>query len=168
MARPSRRSSRRAASATLFLLAAGSILVAVAKVRQHEDLVGLQVGTWAFLPLALLLGFTLPVRCRVKTTRGTACGNEAYGLIFGCNNAAGHWLDKFRARLHLQSGSENPVQPRQRARPAAGYAVMYEVAPEAKPLRVTIEDNALSRCGIWAGIVSAVAAVVGVILTLAH
>lgn len=166
MTRPSKRKNRRAASAILFLLAAGSIAVAVAKVRQHEVLIGVQFGAWAFLPLALLLGFTLPVRCRVKTTRGTACGNEAYGLLFGCNVVAGHWLEKFRARMQLQSNAGNPVQTARRARPTSTQTLMYQIAPGPEPLRVTIEDTVLSRCGIWAGIVSAGTAVLGVIITL--
>lgn len=164
MSRTSRRKNRRAASAGLFLLAAGLIALAVARVRQHEIFTGLQLGAWSFLPLALLLGFTLPVQCRVMTTRGTACGNEAYGLLFGCNKAAGHAFNKFRARLHLQSNAATPIQ---HAKPTANLAVSYQIAPGSKPLRVTIDDTALSRCGVWAGIVSAVAAVAGVILTVA-
>lgn len=164
VSRTSRRRNRRAASAVLFLLAAGSMAVAVTKVRHHEISTGLQLGVWSFLPLALLLGFTLPVQCRVMTTRGTACGNEAYGLLFGCNKAAGHALNKFRARLHLQSSAATPIQ---HAKPTAPIAAMYHIAPGTQPLRVTIDDTALSRCGVWAGIVSAVATVAGVILTFA-
>src|SRR6266571_5915638 len=99
VSRTSRRRNRRAASAVFFLLAAVSMAVAVAKLRHHEIATGLQFGAWSFLPLALLLGFTLPVQCRVMTTRGTACGNEAYGLLFGCNKAAGHALNKIWVRL---------------------------------------------------------------------
>jgi hypothetical protein len=166
VARLSKKQSRRGTSAILFVLAASSMAVAVAKMRQHDVLTGFEFGGWAFLPLALLLGFALPVKCRVKTTRGTACGNTAYGLLFGCSNAAGHWLDKFRARLHLQSGTGNPVQPAQRTRPTANYAAMYHIAPGPEPLKVTIEDTTLSRCGVWAGIVSAAVGVAGVIITL--
>jgi len=162
--RTSKRKSRRAASVILFLLFAGSMAVGAAKVKQHEILVGLQLGGWSFLPLALLLGFTLPVQCRVMTTRGTACGNEAYGLLFGCNKAAGHAFNKFRARLHLQSNATTPIR---HAKPTTNLAVMYQITPGSKPLRVAIDDTALSRCGVWAGIVSAVGTVAGVILTIA-
>ena len=137
---------------------------AVAKVKQHDLLIGLQLSAWSFLPFALLLGFTLPVQCRVMTTRGTACGNEAYGLLFGCNKAAGHAFNKFRARLHLQSSAATPIR---HTKPTANQAVMYHTTPGAGPLRVAIDDTALSRCGVWAGIVSAVATVAGVILTIA-
>jgi hypothetical protein len=138
--------------------------VAVTKLRHHEIATGREFGAWSFLPLALLLGFTLPVQCRVMTTRGTACGNEAYGLLFGCNKAAGHALNKLRARLHLQSSAATPIR---HAKPTAPIAAMYHIAPGSQPLRVTIDDTALSRCGVWAGIISAVATVAGVILTVA-
>ena len=164
VSRSSRRRNRRAASAALFLVAVGLMAVAVTKVRHHDFFAGLQFGAWSFLPLALLLGFTLPVQCRVMTTRGTACGNEAYGLLFGCNKAAGHALNKVRARLHLQSNAATPIQ---HARPTDDLAMMYHIPPGSQPLRVTIDDTALSRCGVWAGIVSAVATVAGVILTVA-
>ena len=135
---------------------------AVAEVRRHEVLIGVQLGAWAFLPLALILGFTLPVQCRVMTTRNTACGNEAYGFLFGCNKAAGHAFNKFRARLHLQSNASTPIR---HAKTPASSAAMYQLAPGPEPLRVTIVDTAFSRCGVWAGIVSAIAGVAGVIIT---
>ena len=151
-------------SAILFMLFAVSMVVGVVKVKEHEILMGLQLVGWSFLPLALLLGFTLPVQCRVMTTRGTACGNEAYGLLLGCNKAAGHPLSKLRARLHLQSTAVTPIR---QANPTANLTVMHHVTPRSGPLTVSIADTALSRCGVWAGIVSAVGTVAGVILTIA-
>ena len=93
----------------------------------------MQFGVWAFLPLALLLGFTLPVQCRVRTTRGTACGNEAYGFLFGCNKAAGHSFNKFKARLHLQSNAETPIR---HAKSGSDMAVMYNTTTGQPPLGV--------------------------------
>ena len=164
MARSSKRRNRRAATAFLFLVTAVLMTIAVVKIRQDQIRIGVELGAWAFVPLALVIGFTYPVQCRVMTTRGTACGNEAYGLLFGCNKAAGHAFNKFRARLHLQSNASTPIR---HARPTANAAVMYQTAPESEPLRVTIVDTALSRCGVWAGIVSAAAGVAGVVLTVA-
>jgi hypothetical protein len=159
VARSSKRRNRRAASAVLFLLAAGSIAVAVSKVRQDEVLIGAQFAAWAFLPLALLLGFTLPVRCRVRTTRGTACGNDAYGLLFGCTNAAGHWSGKFRARLGIGKDitEQAPIGKR--------TAMMYQHAPGPQTMKLTIEDSVLTKCGSWATLISAVATVIGLIAT---
>jgi hypothetical protein len=163
LARSSKRKNRRVLSAFLFLLAAGSIAIAVTKIRQGENFVGVQFGAWAFLPLALLLGFTLPVQCRVKTTRGTACGNEAYGLLFGCNKAAAHSFNKFKARLHLQSNAETPIR---HAKPGPDVAVMNNVTAGQTPLKVTIDDTVLSRCGVWAGIISAVATVAALVVSV--
>lgn len=161
MTRTSRRESRRAASAFLFVLAVGLILVAVTKVKQHETLAGIQIGVWACLPLALLLGFTVPARCRVRTTRGTACGNSAYGLLFGCSNAAGHYWGKFRTRLGVGKDiSEQAPIGRQ-------TAMMYQPTSEPQTIRLTIEDSALTKCGSWATLISTVATVIGVVATFA-
>jgi hypothetical protein len=135
--------------------------MAAVKVRQDEILTAARSAAWAFLPLALLLGFTLPVRCRVRTTRGTACGNDAYGLLFGCSNAAGHWIGKFRARLGI--GKDISEQPPVGKR----SEVAYQAAPSPQTMRVTIEDSSLTRCGVWATLVSTVATIAGVIVTIA-
>jgi hypothetical protein len=161
VARSSKRANRTAASVVLFLLAAGSVIVAATKVSQDEFLTGAQFVAWACLPLAVLLGFTLPVRCRVRTTRGTACGNAAYGLLFGCSNAAGHRWGKFRARLGIGKDiSELAPIGRQ-------TAVMYQPAPGPQTIRLTIEDSALTKCGSWATLISTVATVIALIITIA-
>jgi hypothetical protein len=138
------------------------VVVAVVKVRQHQILNGMQFAVWTFIPLALLLGFTLPVRCRVRTTRGTACGNDAYGLLFGCSKAAGHWFGKFRARLGIGKdiSEQAPVGKR--------TAVMYQPAPSQPAMKMTIEDSALTKCGSWATLVAAVATIVGVVATFMY
>ena len=141
------------------------MILAVSAIRHSDWHTGTKYILWAFIPLAIILGFTLPVQCRVKTTRSTACGNQAYGLLFGCSMAAGHWFNKFKARLHLQSNAETPIR---HAKPAADVAVMYNITAGQAPLKVAIDDTALSRFGVWAGIVSAVAAVAGVVITVLH
>ena len=98
MARQSKRQNRRALSGFLLLLIIGSVAVGVVKLRHHEVLPGLQFIAWAFLPLALLLGFTWPTTCRVKTTRRKPCGNASYGFLFGCGKTPGHWRYKFLYR----------------------------------------------------------------------
>lgn len=75
-----------------------------------------------------------------------------------------HALNKVRARLHLQSNAATPIQ---HVKPTERLAMMYHIAPGSQPLKMTIDDTALSRCGVWADIVSAVATVAGVILTVA-
>jgi hypothetical protein len=161
VARSSKRRNRRAASAALILMAAGSVAVTVVKVRQGEVLTGTHVAAWTFIPLALLLGFTLPVRCRVKTTRGTACGNDAYGLLFGCHTA-GHWFGKFRARLGIGKdiSEQAPVGKR--------TAVMYQYPPGQQTAKLAIEDSALTKCGSWATLFSTVVGVVGLAATFMY
>jgi hypothetical protein len=64
----------------------------------------------------LVLGFTLPVRCRAKTTRQKACGNWAYGFLFGCTKTPGHSTDKFFVQLGLKRGSETQAVGRRSAK----------------------------------------------------
>jgi hypothetical protein len=136
--------------------------VTVVKVRQGEVLTGTQVAAWTFIPLALLLGFTLPVQCRVRTARGTACRNEAYGLIFGCNKTAGHAFGKFRARFGIGKdiSEQAPIGKR--------TAVMYQYPPGQQAVKLTIEDSALTKCGSWATLFSTVVAVVGLAATFMY
>jgi hypothetical protein len=109
------------------------------------------------LPLALLLGFTWPTTCRVKTTRRKPCGNASYGFLFGSGKTPGHWRYKFLYQLGLQREVIKPLQPRKRN---GSYAVMYQDTPEVNPIRVTVEDNGLRVCGFWVGVVAAVAALI--------
>lgn len=158
MAKSSTRKNMRASSALFLLLIAVSVIVALVKVKQDDFLTGTQFAAWACLPLALLLGFTLPVRCRVRTTRGTACGNAAYGLLFGCSSTASHRWGKFRARLGIGKdiSEQTPVGRRS--------AVMYQPAQGPQTVRLTIEDSALTKCGSWATLASTVIAVIGILI----
>jgi hypothetical protein len=163
MAQQSTIKSMRAVSAMLFLVVAGLIAAGVVKLRHDYFLSGTELIGWAFVPLALLLGFTWPVRCKVMTTRRKACGNWAYGFLFGCNKVAGHWSGKFLVRLGLKRGEAKPVERRQQA---ATSVAMYQPTPQSNPIRVTVEDNALGVCGAWAGIVSAIAGLVQVVVAI--
>ena len=83
MARRSKRQNMKALSALLFLVVAGLVTAGVIKLRQDYFLTGTQLIGWAFVPLAILLGFTFPTTCKVKRTNRKACGNESYGFLFG-------------------------------------------------------------------------------------
>lgn len=163
MARQSTIKTMRAVSALLGLAVVVLIAAGAVKLRHDDLLAGTQLIGWAVFPLALLLGFSLPVRCKVKTTRRKACGNYAYGLIFGCTKAAGHWTGKFLVRLRLRT-DEVKVERRQ----ATDYVVLQQAAPRSLPVRVTVEDNGLGVCGFWVGVVSASASVVQVIAIFVH
>lgn len=165
MARQSTIKSMRAVSALLFLAVAGLITVGVVKIRHDYLLTGTELIGWAFVPLALLLGFTLPVRCRVKRTNRKACGNWAYGFLFGCTKAAGHWSGKFLVRLGLKGDEAKPVESR---KPAGSYALAYQPPPRSKSPKMTVEESRLSVCASWAGIVSAVVAVIQAIVYFVH
>jgi hypothetical protein len=166
MARQSRISSMRTASALLLLAVAGLIAAGVVKLGNDYFLSGAELIGWAIVPLALVLGFTWPVRCRVKTTRRKACGNWAYGFLFGCSQTAGHWTGKFVVRLGLKrQGESKPVGSR---RLSANTLALNQPAPPSRPIRVTVEDGALAKCGFWVGFVSGIVSVVQAIISLMH
>jgi hypothetical protein len=165
MARHSTLKTMKAISALLALVIVGLIVAGVAKLRHDYYLGGTQLIGWAFVPLSILLGFVWPTRCKVKKTNRKACGNWAYGFLFGCTKAASHFTGKFLVRLGLKGDEAAPVE---RRGPAGSYALNYEHAPQSKSMRVTVEDTRLSVCASWAGMVSAVIAVIQAIVYFAH
>jgi len=158
VARSSKKANRAAASAFLFLVIIGLVLLAVVAIRHDNWHTATKYIAWAFIPLLVLLGFTLRVRCRVKTTRSTACGNEAYGLLFGCSRAAGHRWGKLRRRLGFH------VEPTYIGQSKDNNVVMYQPRPQPQTVKLTIEDSLLTKCGSWATLASAVIAVAGILL----
>lgn len=165
MARRSTIKAMKTISASLVVIAVVLIAAGVAKLRHDYLLTGAQFIGWAFVPLAILLGFTWPVRCGVKKTNRQACGNWAYGFLFGCTKAAGHWTGKFLVRLGVKGDEIRPVESRSLS---GSYAVNYQPAPQSKPPNMTVEDSRLTVCASWAGILSAVVAVIQVIIYFAH
>ncbi len=163
MARRSKRQNMKALSALLFLAVAGLVTAGVIKLRQDYLLTGTELIGWAFVPLTILLGFTFPARCKVKTGRRKPCKNDSYGFLFGCNRY-GHWKEKFLVRL----GWRREAKPVERRQPKGSYALAYQPAPQSQPVRVTVEDNGLGVCGFWVGVVSAVASVIQVIVIFVH
>jgi hypothetical protein len=165
MARQSTLKTMKAISALLVLVVAGLITAGVVQLRHDYLLTGTQLIGWAFVPLAILLVFTLPVTCRVKTTGRKACGNWAYGLLLGCGKVAGHRTGKFLVRLGLKGDEAKPVKSRKQA---SSYGLAYQPPPEPKQQKMAVEDSRLSVCASWAGIVSAVVALIQAIVYLVH
>jgi hypothetical protein len=163
MAQQSTIKSMRAASTLLFLAVAGLIAAGVVKISHDYLLSGIELIGWAFVPLALLLGFTLPVRCRVKRTNRKACGNWAYGLLFGCRKASGHWSGKFLFRLGLRRGEVTPVTG---PKPKDSYVMRQPPPSQSKPIKVTVEEGALTKFGSWIGLVSGIIGIIQAIISL--
>jgi len=162
VARRSKIQNRKAATTLLVVIVVCLVAAEVTQIDHHYVLAGTQLIGWAFLPLAIALGFTWPVKCRVKTASRKACRNWAYGFLFGCTQTPGHWSGKLLVRLGLKGDEAKPVESR---KPAGSYALAYQPPPQTKPLPpqskpMTVEDSTLAKCGAWFGIVSAVATVV--------
>lgn len=158
MARTSTRQDMAAVSALLSLVILVLFILAVVAIRHGDWHTGLKYIVWALIPLTLLLGLTVRVQCRVKTTRSKPCGNEAYGLLFGCTKTPRHWWGKFSARLGWQREAEYVGQRR------GQQAVMYQPAPGKAQAKLSIEDSTLSKCASWATLASAVIAIVGILI----
>jgi hypothetical protein len=155
----------RALSGLLFLAVAGLVAGGVIQIRHDDFLTGTQLIAWAFVPLAILLSFTVPVRCKVKRTNGLACGRWAYGLLFGCYDVASHWREKFLIRLRLPHREVKPVERRQ---PTGTYALNYQPTRPSPSVKFTVEDSTLGIWGFWISAASLIAAVIPLIVLFAH
>lgn len=164
MARRSKRQRMKAASTFFFLVVIGLVGAGIAVLRHDDFLTGTELIVLALLPLAAVVGFTLHTTCGVPTTRRTACKNDSYGFLFGCTGN-GHWLEKFLIRLHFRKNELRQVQRRQ---DDSSQVVMYQPAPQAQPIKVTVEENARSICAFWIALVSAMAGIIQVIVIFAH
>ena len=166
MARQSRLGSMRAVSALLLLAVAGLTAAGVAKLRNDYFLSGTELVGWALVPLALVLGFTWPVMCRVKTTKRKACGNWAYGFLFGCPQTAGHWTGKFVVHLGLKRQVQ--AKPVGGGQPSSNTTAFNQTAQSSQPIKVTVEDGLLTKCGFWVGLASGIIAIIQAVISLAH
>jgi hypothetical protein len=155
----------RAVSALLFVAAAGLITAGVVQIRHDYLLTGTELIGWALISLALFLGFTLPVRCKVIRTNRKACGKWAYGLLFGCTQVAGHWTGKFLYRLGMRRGEAKPVAT---PKPKGSHAMYQPASSQQKPVKVEVEESALAKCGFWIGVVSGIAGIIQAIISLVH
>jgi hypothetical protein len=156
----------RTASAVLILTVAGLVAAGVNEMRHWDISTGWKLIAWALIPLALLLSFTLPVKCKVKRTNGLACGKWAYGLLFGCPTVAGHRWEKFRIRLSFPCREVKSVQRRQ---PTGTYALHYQPPlRQQQQVKVTVETGILGVCGFWVSVVAMIAAVIPVIVYFVH
>lgn len=162
MAKRSRKQRMKALSWLLSVAVVALVAVGVVQIRHDDLLTGTELIGWALLTLAVLVGFTWPTRCRVETSRHTACRNDAYGFLFGCRGY-GHWKEKFLIRIRMRHGEVKPVQARA---PAAAQAFMYQPIPQPEPMKVIVEDNARSRFLFWVAVISMVAGIAQTIIAV--
>ena len=156
--------SMKALSILLSLAVAGLVTSGIVNIRHDYLLTGTELILWAFVPFALLLGFILPVRCKTLTTNRKACGNWAYGLLFGCRQGAGHWSGKFLFQLGLRRGEVRPVAPNSK-----GSYTTHQPAPsQSKPMKVTVEESRLAKCGFWVGLVSGIVSIIQAVVSSVH
>jgi hypothetical protein len=153
----------RITSAVLFAAVAGLTYAGIQEMRHWNILTGWKLIGGAVIPLALLLGFTLPVMCKVIRTNGKACGHRAYGLLFGCPYVAGHWSKKFRARLQFPHKEVKPITGPQ---PSGTLAFNYNPTRQRQEVKVIVEDGRLGVWGFWFTAVSTIAGIAGVIVAI--
>jgi hypothetical protein len=165
MAQQSTIKSMRTVSAFLLLAVTGLITAAVVKIAHDYLLDGAELIGWALVPLALLLGFTLPVTCKARRTNSKECGHWAYGLLFGCRRVAGHWSGKFLFQLGLHRSEAAAATAR---RSKDSYVMHQPPPPQSKPIKVTVEENALAKCGFWVGLVSGIVGLTQALISLVH
>src|ERR1022692_148991 len=111
--------------------------------------------------VAVLWAFVLPVKCRVTTKRGHPCPNWAYGVLFGCSQAAGHSVAKLYARLGWQQEAVRAVTPDK-----GTYAAARPAPQGPRVTAVTIADSRMDKCNLCIALVSMVGTVAGVIIPI--
>jgi hypothetical protein len=130
----------------------------------------------AALSVAAMLGFTIRTRCRVITGKGSPCRNEAYGFLFGCDKAAGHKSTKLFARLGWESESIKSNSRTQNVEGnltlnvggsrSARHAGASSAQQEVQRISVTVPNAGMGVCAFWFGLISTLAAVTGVIVSI--
>jgi hypothetical protein len=119
---------------------------------------------WCSAPLAFILMFSWPARCRVIDWEdGHVCETIVGGFLFGCVDEAHKW-DKFFARLGLNRGAVGKLQRRYRhEQPTMMHHSRSGDEPSSEPPLVRIDDSALSIFSCWVGIISGALTVIQVI-----
>lgn len=159
----SKRKTRRQLSLAFFSILAAAAALSVIQFGQSHLKDGFGLLGLAALSAAVLLGFTLPTRCRVITDKGRPCTKEAGGFLFGCHSGD-HQLAKFFARVGWETERLRPVEHPRSAPSSRGRAM--GVSPqqsEPQTFLITVPSS-MGVCGFWFGLISTLAAVAGVIV----
>jgi hypothetical protein len=146
----------------LLVVAATALLAVTAYASFHKGALadGLKEVGLALILLGICFMFTWPNRCRVTTTRGTACLLEAYGYLLGCPDR--HLVRRLKIRLGMIEASAL-----RHARPASGLeSQMPGIWAKDSVVTLTIESSKSDTSGFVFGLVSALTGVASVVISL--
>jgi hypothetical protein len=147
-------------SVVLFLLSLIFVVWMLLSVVDKHPHTAVVLAAWTLVSFSPIPLITWPTECRFINKRGRPCPKATYGFMFGCMYYY-HWWPKFFARLGLKKEALREVQRRE---PSDDLALMYQAALEGKPVRVIMDNGPFGACVNLAGIVSAVAGVIGLLI----
>jgi hypothetical protein len=153
----SRRKQRRFLTAVLVIATIAFAATSISSLRQGHTASGVKELGGALLALGIALTFTWPTRCRVITSKGKPCKNEAYGFLLGCPQAGDHHLAKLKIRLGWQEAGLA------RATAGDGEAGPTILASESVVM-LSIEQSKRDTGGFLLGLVSTLAGVASVVI----
>lgn len=160
MTQASKRHEMTTLAVWLFLTAIALVAWAVFSIHDKHAHTAVALIAWALIVVSPIPLFIWPTECKVINTRGKACMQTSFGFLFGCKRYY-HWWPKFFARLGYRRSTLKQASQHQ---PTGNTTVMHQAALESEPIKVRVEDNALTVCGTWAGIISAATGVIGLIV----
>jgi hypothetical protein len=145
--------------AALVMLA--PLLFAIWEFRYDHVSGGINWLLWSLAPLAFILMFSWPARCRVIFWEDRrVCDNMVGGFLFGCVDEAHKW-DKVFARLWLNRGALGKLQ---RHGQWNGQSLPMHHPQSNHPTQ--IKDDARTTCAFWAGMVTTVATIAQLIVAI--
>lgn len=164
MSQAAKRHEMTSTSVALILLGLGLVACAALAISTNDTQTGSVLIALALLIVSPIPLCMWPTECRVINKSNNPCKQTAYGFLFGCSHYY-HWWPKFFARLGFH---REALRQAGYHRSDANTSTVHrsEPQPQSEPLRIRIDDSALSMCGTWAGIVSAATGVVGLIVTI--
>jgi hypothetical protein len=56
----------------------------------------------------------------------------------------------------------------ERRQPSGNTVAFNQPAPQSKPVKVTVEEGTLAKCGFWIGLASGIVGIIQAVIALAH
>lgn len=153
-------------SRVLFLVVIVALAVSVRDFQLGDSGAGIQSLAVASGSVVLLLAVTMPVQCRVETTRGEPCKNWSYGIFLGCGRVPSHRLAKLYKRLGWQQQAVKALTHRGRNLQRSSPAAVQSASQDRQDIFLTVADTTITKCGFWVGVVGTAAGVAGVIVSV--